>query len=137
MCTTFCLPMQLLTLHFQSGLQTKKDKPTRKLRKERKNRAKKVRFPLVDSQLHTQGFTHSCAVPARSRQPSHRRRANSGWALFVHVCTLLRMLLSMESMCMRKNTLRPSSIGDHRIRVKYSAGISYEHRRKISMKTDI
>ena len=69
----------------QSGLAKKVEKPSRKLRKERKNRAKKVIRSsnagslVVSNQLR---FLSS-AVPKRSRPQSPPRRASRRWLLFL------------------------------------------------------
>ena len=80
--------------NYQSGLTTKKDRPTRKLRKERKNRAKKVSpIPVIFSQGRVVDGTplYSSVVPRSPRLPSRQRRADRGWSF--HLAFLLHLAL--------------------------------------------
>jgi len=72
--------MSILSLEIQSGLAKKVDKPSRKLRKERKNRAKKVRqsSDVRWLSLMTPPFLSS-AVPKSPRPQSPPRRASRRW----------------------------------------------------------
>jgi small subunit ribosomal protein S24e len=98
---------RLLIDDLQSGLATKKEKATRKLRKERKNRAKKVCSCPYYKDALLMNVTFSCVVPRSSRLQRLQRRANSGCApscvvLAYYVCTVRICLPSMNHMYMHK-----------------------------------
>lgn len=60
----------------QSGLATKVDKASRKLRKERKNRGKKVcQISACPDLLTDDDRVPSSVAPRRPRLPMHRRRS--------------------------------------------------------------
>lgn len=81
--STKCLSYLLV----QSGLATKVDKASRKLRKERKNRAKKVGLTAVYPSSTNPYICHSSEEPKNPRLQSHQRRASRGevtsWRLTV------------------------------------------------------
>lgn len=73
--------------YLQSGLAAKVEKPSRKLRKERKNRAKKVStsfFLQPDHRLRIVLF--SCVARRRLRLLSPPRRASSRYVLHLYHC---------------------------------------------------
>jgi ribosomal protein S24E len=73
--------LSVLSPEIQSGLAKKFEKPSRKLRKERKNRAKKVIRSLIAASLdaYNDPLTLSSAVPKRSRLQNPPRRASKRW----------------------------------------------------------
>ena len=104
-------------VRYQSGLAKKVEKPSRKLRKERKNRAKKVRFSLL---LFTSGCSFvkfSSVAPRRPRLPNHRRRANKAdvglWPVFIILVTKYEGYRKTDQYCVYVRFL-PLSLNDHR-----------------------
>ena len=72
--------LSVLSPVIQSGLAKKVEKPSRKLRKERKNRAKKViQSSNIDWFIGCLYLFLSSVVPKRSRQQSPPRRASKCW----------------------------------------------------------
>ena len=102
--TSLLLSLALPDPSSQSGLAEKIEKPSRKLRKERKNRAKKVRTTTLLSGMLFSPFL-SCAARRRARPRSRPRRASNGCAIVpsctgVLCCTLpLGILLVSAPLC--------------------------------------
>ena len=85
--------LSVLSPEIQSGLAKKVEKPSRKLRKERKNRAKKVTRSSNTGSLvaYNDPLFLSSAAPKRSRLQSPPRRASKRW--------LRRFLSSIYASC--------------------------------------
>jgi ribosomal protein S24E len=97
-----CLSSSLLSVlspEVQSGLAKKVEKPSRKLRKERKNRAKKVMRSSNASSLVTYNdpLFLSSAVPKRSRLQSPPRRASKRWLRSSHLPYMHHVRLAQQN----------------------------------------
>lgn len=109
----------ICSLSPQSGLMEAPTKTNRKLRKERKNRAKKVRLS-ISSRWHSWSNSQLSSSSAARRSPrprSHPRRASRGCAPLA---------------CLHYRLSPRSHIAYHRLRKSCFATVSYAYARSIS-----